>query len=60
MKLEGFVKERRNKFFTLEYQNTTKINEANQKSLYYPMHNDDSVNSGIMEDLYMISELIKN
>jgi hypothetical protein len=52
--LHKFITDRRDKFFTLEYQNTTKINLLNQKSLYFMMYRDEK-DAGIMQDLYMIS-----
>lgn len=59
IRLHEYVAQRRNKFFTLEYQNTTKINLNNQKSLYFMMYKDEK-DAGIMQDLYMMSELVKN
>lgn len=38
--LHKFISDRRDKFFTLEYQNTTKISLANQKSLFFMMYRD--------------------
>ena len=52
--LYKFICERRDKFFTLEYQTTTKINIINQKSLYFMMYRDEK-DAGIMQDLLMIS-----
>lgn len=52
-KLYDHICKKRDKFFTLEYQNTTKVNYNNQKSHYFMMYKDDS-DAGIMQDLYMI------
>ena len=57
--LNKFIEGRRDKFYTLEYQNTVKINTNNQKNLYFMMYKDEK-DSGIMQDMYMISELVKN
>ena len=60
-RLSEFVRERRDKFFTLEYQNTTKINQNNQKTLYHMMSDEDSYkNGGIMQDCFMTTELMKD
>lgn len=40
MDLYRFIAERRDKFFTLEYQTTTKINYVNQKFTYFMMYRD--------------------
>ena len=53
-KLTNFIEERKRKFFTLEDQTLTNVSMKNQEGNYVIVYRDDK-DSGIMQDLYMIS-----
>lgn len=48
----------RNKFFLLEDSNIVNVNEDNQVCNYFMIY--DKSNLGLMEVLYLLTELMKN
>jgi hypothetical protein len=58
-KLVQYIEDRKRKFFTLEDQTLVNVSLKNQEGNYVIVYRDDK-DSGIMQDLFMISELIRN
>lgn len=62
LQLSEYVLKRREKFYTLRDQNTLKINSLSEVNSYHNIYKEhpDEKESGIMQDLFMLSELMKN
>lgn len=66
VKFAEFLGSLKNKFFTLEDINTPKITLENQSENYFNIYCEQSrpykpsLHSGIMQDMYIITELMKN
>lgn len=58
LKLLAFMEEHRNKFFILEDSNIINVTEDNQACNYFMVY--DERNLGLMEVLYLLTELMKN
>ena len=58
LKLVEFMETHRNKFFILDDQNTPSVNEDNQACNYFLVS--DPEGTGLMEVLYLLTELMKN
>lgn len=64
--LAEFLTSLKNKFFILDDVNTTKITFENQKENYFNVYSPQegsykqSPQSSIMQDMYIITELMKN
>jgi propanediol dehydratase large subunit len=60
--LADYTLKRRDKFFTLLDQNTLKIDKLKDANSYHNINREsaDEKESGIMQDIFMLSELMKN
>ena len=61
-KLAEYTLKRREKFYTLLDQNTLKLSNPGQGNSYHNIfkESEDEKESGIMQDLFMLSELMKS
>ena len=58
-KLANYIDERKRKYFILEDQTLVNVNFKNQEGNYVIVYRDDK-DSGVMQDLFMLSELIRH
>ena len=56
--MANYIEERKRKFFTLDDQTLVNVSMKNQEGNYVFVYKDDK-DSGIMQDLFMIAELIR-
>lgn len=60
IELKRFIEEKKNKFYTMQDQTLVSVNMGNQAGNYVFIFKEDNKDSGIMQDIYMMSEVIKN
>jgi hypothetical protein len=58
--LKRYIEEKKNKFDTMQDQTLVNITMKSQEGNYVYIYNEDNKDSGIMQDIYMMSEIIKN
>jgi hypothetical protein len=58
--LKKFIEDKKNKFCTMQDQTLVNVNFQNQAGNYVFIFKEDNKDSGIMQDIYMMSEIIKN
>lgn len=50
-----FIEDKKNKFYTMQDQTLVNVNMANQAGNYVFIFKEDNKESGIMQDIYMMS-----
>ena len=58
--LKNFIEDKKNKFYTMQDQTLVNVTMQNQAGNYVFIFKEDFKDSGIMQDIYMMSEVIKN
>ena len=58
--LKDFIERKKNKFCMMQDQTLVNVTMATQGGNYVSIYNEDNRDSGIMQDIYMLSEVIKS
>lgn len=55
IELKRFIEDKKNKFYTMQDQTLVNVNMGNQGGNYVFIFKEDNKDSGIMQDIYMMS-----
>ena len=55
IELKKFIEDKKNKFYTMQDQTLVNVNMGNQGGNYVFIFKEDNKDSGIMQDIYMMS-----
>jgi hypothetical protein len=58
--LKKYIEEKKNKFYSMQDQTLVNVNFQNQAGNYVYIFKEDNKDSGMMQDIYMMSEVIKD